>query len=563
MNFHRASGFVLLSVIIALTMYACGGGGGGSAAPQTPTVNTAAAVPGIENAIFVGEVNPNGLATNVWFQYGTDSNLTGASSTINDKKPAGDNSATVQITYMIPGLEIWKDYYYRVVAENSAGQPVNGNIVPFKTKAPTPAATTGVADNLAASGLIATATLNGSVDPKGLSTTPVIKWGPTVAMTNPPVTFASKTVKGNQPISVFLPNLNLNTDYWFQVVATNTAGIVSEGKIVPFRTLPDPLPIADAGPDQTVGPPNISVNGGAITVTLDGRNSNDPYPPGTITGWAWTQESGPPVTLLNATDNVSTFIAPTASYPNDNLVFKLVATTSRLGLTNSDTTKVTVKWGFLDDFTTDTTDFFSAGPGVPPPDTIPGFYYVTTGGYTVRVYASVPPTVVIGEGMNYFPEYAEAKVSVNHGVVISHDLPSSDKGVFSMDFYPIQNFGQGAGFTIRLAQDASNYYEISNWFDDGSEFVGTPTIKKVVAGTAVDSHVYPNRYLQGAGTLAYPIKVTFSPTQVIWEGEAFGLRYVYVDPTLPGGRSISVNKFSLDYWQQDANFDNIRVEPLP
>ena len=109
-------------------------------------------------------------------------------------------------------------------------------------------------------------------------------------------------------------------------------------------------------------------------------------------------------------------------------------------------------------------------------------------------------------------------------------------------------------------QDAGNYYEISNWFDDGSDYVGTPKINKVVGGTTVDSHVYlSNRYLQGG---AYPIKVTFSPTLVTWE--AFGLNapggYTYVDSA---GGSISVQTIELNFWQQDANIDNIRLHTTP
>ena len=569
MNFRRAGGFVLFSVITALTMYACGGGGGGggSAAPETPTVSTSAAVPGIENATLIGTVNPHGLATLAWFEYGTDPNLVGASSTINSKKSAGDNTATVGVSSLVTGLEIWKDYYYRVVAENSAGQPVKGSIVPFKTVAPTPAATTGVADNLGSNGTIATARINGSVDPKGLATTPVFEWGTTEDLSGAfTIPFAAKTGKGNQSISADLTSLSLNTDYWFRVVTTNTAGIVTQGKTVKFRTLPNPLPIADAGTDNTIGPANISVNAGAITGRLDGSRSAD-VAGGTITSYLWEQIGTPAVIISPSNSQIATFIAPASiPYPALDLNFKLTVTSSRLGLTNSDTTKVTVKWGLLDDFTTDTTVWFSNGPGTPPANTIPGYYAVTNGGYIVRVYAIVDPGVivvpVVGEGMNYVPalQLAEAKASNNHGVVITREIPSSDKGIYSMDFYPIQNFGEGAGFTLRLAQDANNYYEISNWFDDGSEFVGTPTIKKVVAGTTVASQVYPNRYLQNGGTFSYPIKVSFSPTLVTWE--AFGFTYVYSDPT-PGGRSIPVSTVSMDFWQQDAFIDNVRVESLP
>jgi hypothetical protein len=227
--------------------------------------------------------------------------------------------------------------------------------------------------------------------------------------------------------------------------------------------------------------------------------------------------------------------------------------------TNTDTTKVTVKWGFLDDFSTDTT-VGNVGLGSPDPYTIE--YYNTTGGYTVRVYASVKPWVrALGEGMNYDSTYqvATAQMSVNHGVVVDHDLPSSSQGVFSMDFYPIQKYGDGAGIEFRLMQDANNYYEISNGVNDG--WRAAPAIKKVVGGVVVDNRTYTETYNPIAGGLTnYPIRATFSPTGVIWE--AFGNTYVYSDPT-PGGRSIAVDAVVLLFWQQDAAMDNILLEPLP
>ena len=74
---------------------------------------------------------------------------------------------------------------------------------------------------------------------------------------------------------------------------------------------------------------------------------------GTIT-YQWTQVGGTAVTLSGATTATPTFTAPTVSYPSDNLVFQLTVTSSR-GPSASDNVIVTDKWGFLDDFSTDTT----------------------------------------------------------------------------------------------------------------------------------------------------------------------------------------------------------------
>ena len=569
MNLRKAGVFVLLSVVAALTMYACGGGGGGggSAAPtpQTPTVNTAAAVPGIDNALLVGEVNPRGLPTYVWFEYGTDSNLAGANSTILNKKAAGDNSATVQVTSLVPGLEIYKDFYYRVVAENSAGQPVKGNIVAFKTKAPTPTANTILPNILPADNNIGLdwATLRGEVNPNGLAADVSFQISEFTDLSDNPTPIPVTTLPGGKGIikvSTTRTGLTRDTTYYYRVVAKN-AGIPLpvNGGIKSFKTLPNPLPVANAGPDNTVGPPNIAVNDGAITVPLDGSKSFD-QESGTIATYKWEQVGTPAVTFTSTTSQKTTFIVPptiSIPYPGLDLNFNLTVGSSRGPYFSTDATKVTVKWGFLDDFSTNTA-VGVAGIGSTDPHVID--YFTTTGGYTVTVYSDTIPWVrVDGEGMQYFPEYAQAQMSTNHGVILDHALPSSSQGVFSVDFSPIQKYGDGAGIEFRLVQDANNYFEISNGVNDG--WRAAPAIKKVVGGVVVYNHPYTETYNPVAGgAINYPIKITFSPTVLTWE--AFGNSGTYSDPT-PGGRSITVNGVVLNYWQQDATIDNILLEPLP
>jgi hypothetical protein len=553
-------------IAVLFAMHGCGGGGGGESAPpppQTPAVSTSAAVPGNENATLTGTVNPRGLQTFAWFEYGTDPNLANPSSTINNKYNVGDNTVTIGVSTLVTGLEIWKDYYFRVVAENAAGQPVKGSINPFKTVAPTPGATTGIADNLASIGTVASARINGSVDPKGLATTPVFEWGTTQDLSGAfTIPLAAKTGKGNQAISADLTSLSLDTDYYFRVVATNTANVVSQGKTVKFRTLPNPLPIANAGADQTVGP---TPNSGALVVTLNGSQSTD-VAGGTITQYNWVQTGSPPapaVTISPSDTQIATFVAPTTvPYPHLDLNFQLTVTSNRTGtgapFTNTDTTKVTVKWGFLDDFSTETT---IPGPGLPPPNNCVTSNYVTNGGYRVQGYyggSPCPGDTSIPDQMGYddVGQNAIAEMSNNHGVKISHDLPASSQGVFSMDFTPIRFWLEGGGFAIYLAQDSSNFYVVQAWTDDG---VNIPVIEKWAGGIKVASLNLNKFIIEG---IPHSLKVTFTPTQSRWEWfDGFDTTTITLTDT--SQRVITVDSVDMDFFQQNTALDNIRLEPLP
>jgi len=92
-----------------------------------------------------------------------------------------------------------------------------------------------------------------------------------------------------------------------------------------------PVPVANAGSDQLA-------NEGSL-VALDGRLSTTRY--GTIVNYAWTQLSGPSITLSSSIASTPTFIAPTAVY-SASLLFQLTVTNTA-GNTSVDTVSIDVQ----------------------------------------------------------------------------------------------------------------------------------------------------------------------------------------------------------------------------
>src|SRR4029434_4095551 len=93
----------------------------------TPTVTTTAAT-GVtaSGALLNGSVNPNGLATNAWFEWGTSSTL--ATFTATATQAVGSGTTAQAVTTTLSGLSAGTTYYYRAAASSSAGR-TKGSIV--------------------------------------------------------------------------------------------------------------------------------------------------------------------------------------------------------------------------------------------------------------------------------------------------------------------------------------------------------------------------------------------------------------------------------------------------
>ena len=167
------------------------------------------------SATLNGTVDPHGLATTIYFQYGTTTSygLTTAlqSKTGNTYQNVGAN---------IGGLSASTTYHFRIVAVNSAGTRYGADrtFTTLSAMGP-PVVITNPATNVTSS----SATLNGTVDPHGLTTTVYFQYGTT---TSYGLTTAAQSKTGNtyQAVAANISGLTASTTYHFRIVATNSAG---------------------------------------------------------------------------------------------------------------------------------------------------------------------------------------------------------------------------------------------------------------------------------------------------------------------------------------------------
>ncbi|MDR3570565.1 MAG: hypothetical protein P4L43_21275 [Syntrophobacteraceae bacterium] len=133
------------------------------------------------------------------------------------------------------------------------------------------------------------------------------KWtqvlGPSVALSNP-----------SSPQCTFTPqNISSAASLGFALTVTNAAGVSSSSTCLVNVSSTGKGPAVNAGPDQTVS--------AYTNVTLDGSSYSDSY--GTIATYAWTQISGPTVSILNADTPNGSFVAPDPGAGGETLVFEL------------------------------------------------------------------------------------------------------------------------------------------------------------------------------------------------------------------------------------------------
>jgi hypothetical protein len=180
------------------------------------------------SATLNGSVDPHGLTTTFYFQYGTTTSY--GHTTIMQGR-IGNLYQSVSAN--ISGLSASTTYHFRIVAVNNAGT-VYGADRTFTTLSATgaPVVITNPATNVTSS----SATLNGTVDPHGLTTTVYFQYGTTASYGH--VTAGqSKTGNTYQAVAANISGLSASATYHFRMAATNSAGTVYGGDRA-FTTTP-------------------------------------------------------------------------------------------------------------------------------------------------------------------------------------------------------------------------------------------------------------------------------------------------------------------------------------
>jgi len=226
---------------------------------NVPTVATNAAtnVTGT-SATLNGIVNPNGLATDYYFKWGTTAAYSNVTSTV----AAGSGLANAAVNAAITGLTPGSTYHFQISATNSDG-PANGTDFTFIAGQAevTTSAITGITPTGAAGG--------GTVVTDGGSTiTRGICWSTTI---NP--TIANSFTNDGTGLGLFtstITGLVPGTLYHVRAYVSNTAGTVY-GSDVTFTSGALTAPVATAG--TTVGSngftSNWNVVNGAASYNLD------------------------------------------------------------------------------------------------------------------------------------------------------------------------------------------------------------------------------------------------------------------------------------------------------
>jgi uncharacterized protein (TIGR02145 family) len=196
--------------------------------PPTAITGAASSLTGT-SAVLNGTVNANSLSTTVMFDYGSN---TGYGNSVAAAQSPVSGSSNSAVTYSLTGLSASSTYHYRVRATSSAGTTY-GDDVPFNTLQ-FPTATANPASSLG----FTTATLNGTVNANGYSSTVTFEYGLTIGYGGS-IASSPGTVTGSAvtPVSSAVTGLVAGSTYHYRVKAVSAAGTTYSGDMT-FTLIP-------------------------------------------------------------------------------------------------------------------------------------------------------------------------------------------------------------------------------------------------------------------------------------------------------------------------------------
>lgn len=209
----------------------------GSPAPigSLPTVKTIGSSSVTRTtAVLSGEITPNQVLTQYWFEYGKTSDL---GNTSQFQTVSGSNGKT-SIVLSVTDLDPLSTYFFRLNGQNQWGT-INGATMTLRTSGPSstlrPLADTKSPSNIRS----ATVTLRGSVNPNGAATVYWFEYSTDSLLGQVLLRSTARASVGAGTSDVTfdtdISGLLSNTNYFYRIVAENGVGI-TYGDRVAFKT---------------------------------------------------------------------------------------------------------------------------------------------------------------------------------------------------------------------------------------------------------------------------------------------------------------------------------------
>ncbi len=183
------------------------------------------------SATLSGSVNPTGVSTEGWFEYGTTQSFGSSTSRQNIGSGTVFNNFSSSVTNLYQNTT----YYYRAIAQNNLGTN-QGTTLSFTTQSQQVFGGAPLVNTSSSSGVsTSSATLYSSINPNNSSTTAWFEYGATQSFGF--ATSSSSIGSGNSSnsFSASVFNLSSNTTYYYRAVAQNSYGI-TYGSILSFTT---------------------------------------------------------------------------------------------------------------------------------------------------------------------------------------------------------------------------------------------------------------------------------------------------------------------------------------
>ena len=234
-----------------------------TAEPPAATTSAASSI-GTSGARLNGKVDPNSRATTYYFEYGTTTGY----GTKTSSSSAGSGANATNVSKTITALKPGTTYHFRLVATSDAGT-ASGSDMSFTTTSP-PTVSTSPAASVGPT----SATLGGSVNPNGRSTSWYVEYGKSTSYGSKSSSHNVGSGTATLTVSAAVTNLAAGVTYHFRLVASSSLG-TTRGADATFTT--------QGGPLAATGPVNVatlSLFGARVTGTVN--------PHGLPTAW-WVE----------------------------------------------------------------------------------------------------------------------------------------------------------------------------------------------------------------------------------------------------------------------------------